>query len=328
MTNKETSQEVTSEAASEPVRKGPRTDIHRVGAIIPAHYQHVLSYSLATTLGGFPVPSIGITCVLDRRVTDATGKIVKEGQHDADGRCCVIGLIMVAKVSFASHGNTGKCTICGAHYIYGDVWVHKPTGEHIHVGHDCVAKYEWVANRTDWESKDAVIRSGIAKLILKKEKEEECERYLAKHPGLKEALAVDHPTIKDIGNKLVQYGSLTVKQIAFVIRLAAEKQGRVTREVNVNAPTGRQTFRGTVVSQKVQDSSFGQQTKITVKVPAEGGVWMAFGTAPKALLDEKADLRGVEVEITATLTNGRDPYFAFMGRPNGTIVPKAEPATA
>src|ERR1041384_3258964 len=93
-----------------------RTDPHRTGAIVPADYDYVLSYNLSTSEDGVRVPSFRVNCQLDRRVYDADGRIVRNGEHDADGRCCVVGLNGIARVAWAPTGGTGKCSVCGAAY--------------------------------------------------------------------------------------------------------------------------------------------------------------------------------------------------------------------
>jgi len=106
-----------------------------------------------------------------------------------------------------------------------------------------------------------------------------------------------------------------------VFKLAAEARAPKPEkrpEVNVPAPTGRTTFRGVIVSVKTHESAFGVTLKCTVKVTTPEGVWLAWGTLPK---DIPADVeRGTSVEITATLSAGREPHFAFFKRPYGKII--------
>ena len=92
-----------------------RTDLHRPGAIVPAHYVYVLSYSLPTFENGWPIPAINVDLIL---------KLKQE-----------------PNAIFAKTGGVGKCSVCGAHFIYGDLWRHTFSGEYIHLGHDCADKY-------------------------------------------------------------------------------------------------------------------------------------------------------------------------------------------
>ena len=96
----------------------------------------------------------------------------------------------------------------------------------------------------------------------------------------------------------------------------------------IPAPTGRQTFRGVVVSTKSQEGNYGVEYKMTVKVTTAEGTWLAWGTIPSALLESLPagergriyTLRGLEVEVTATLSRGKDEHFAIAKRPTGRVL--------
>lgn len=103
--------------------------------------------------------------------------------------------------------------------------------------------------------------------------------FLDAHPGLEAALACQHRIVQDIAERFAKWGSISDKQVALVLKLAAEANApkpEVAPEIVADAPTGRVTFRGTVVCQKVYDSDFGPGcTKILVRVEAPNGVWKA-----------------------------------------------------
>ena len=309
-----------------------RTDPHRPGAIIPADYEYCFSYNTGTSVDGWPLPSFGVNCELDRRCTtrDPDGKEhTVNGQHDPDGRCCVIGLLHVAKVQFAATGGTGNCSICGAAFVYGDVWEHRTTGEHIHLGHTCADKYNLLANRSAYELSLGNLKAAAARECAKAKNAEERAAFLKDHPGLAEDLAIDHPIIRDIAARFQQYRSLSDKQIGLVQRIAAEaKRPPEEQEKTIPAPTGKVTFTGTVVSAKTHESDYGPSYKMTVKVKTDAGVWLAWGTVPAAVLDacpygtvgRLQNLRGAEVQITATLKPGRDAHFAVTSRPSGKLL--------
>jgi hypothetical protein len=310
-----------------------RTDPHRPGAIIPAHYDYVMSYSLATSSGGWPIPSWGVNCELDRRVTDKDGKLIKNGEHNADGMCCIIGMLHVAKVPFVATGGTGKCSVCGACYVYGDVWRHTLTGEYLHLGHDCADKYQMLADRSAYMLELGRLKDAAAKECAKAQKAEELKEFIDSNPGLETALKFEHPITRDLAEKLQIHRNLSPAQVALAIKLATE-----VPEKKVPAPEGRVTFTGKVVSVKtVEGFNGGAQLKMTVKVTTPDGIWLANGTAPAGILGEvtqaarkdtavSPSAKGCDVEITATLKPGNDPSFAFMSRPNGKVVhfaPKA-----
>jgi hypothetical protein len=299
-----------------------RTDIHRPGAIIPAHYEYIFSYNGSTSDNGWPIPSFGINCEMDRRVTDEKGNIIKNGEHDPDGHCCVIGLLRIAKVKWGGNGGTCKCSVCGTSYVYGDVWKHTLSGEYLHVGHQCADKYSLLADRSEWDMKFNHLKAEAAKQIQKKINEEKRTAFLAKYPGLEQDLKTDHYIVQSILQqfKTKPYCSLTEKQVALVRKLAHEAKHPKEKEKYVPALTGKQTFQGEIISLKSQTSDFGTVWKITVKMKTKDGVWLAWGTCPKSILDEKVELIGATVEITGTLKQGNDKHFAFFSRPSGKIL--------
>ena len=295
--------------------KTKRTDCHRPGAIEPRDYEYVMSYSLATTVNGWPIPSVGVNCVLDYR-TDA-----KLGVHGT-GDCCVIGMREHGR-RFVATGGLGCCSICGASFVYGDVWLHVPSGEHLHVGHNCADKYQMLANRGDWQAANGLAREASARKAAAAVKAEERERFLAGFLGLREALEVKHEIVADIAARFVRYGSMTEPQVKLVMKLADEARTPRPEEAHVPAPEGKVTFRGTVVATKVYDDDWGESIKMTVKVQESGGCWLAWGTAPSSMLSavlNNGGLRGHAVEVTATLRRGRDAHFALMSRPRGVVL--------
>lgn len=308
-----------------------RTDPHRPGAIIPAHYEPVLSFSLASSEGGWPVPSYRINCVLDGHFeVGPDGKQTTTwipGTHGT-GSCCVIRLRELG-MTFALGGGPGKCTVCGAHYVHGDAWRHIPTGEIVFLGHDCAAKYEMLMDRSAYELEMGRRRAATARMAEQARRDELEKAFCEAHPGMAEAFGVEHAIIADLRGKLRQYGDLSDKQVALALKIAGEIKNpqESAKEVTVPAPTGKTTFRGVVVSKKRHEGSFGDTTKITVKVTTPEGVWLAWGTAPAGLYDfngarasHDGEMKGSEVELTATLKAGRDAHFALMSRPRGKIV--------
>lgn len=277
-----------------------RTDPHRPGAIVPADYSPVLVYNGASSEGGMPIPSFNVNCELERR------------PHAPDGDCCVLGLL--AKVKFAATGSTGKCSVCGAHFVYGEVWKHEPTGEHVHLGHDCAAKYDLVANTPEWSAKLAMLKRRRAATVEHLMRDKREDAFCARVPGLASVLhAVAHPIVADLRGSLRSWGSLSEKQVELAFKIAWDAycpERPKVEEVHVKAPEGRAVVEGKVVSLKVHDSAYGSTLKMTVKVATPGGTWLCWGTA----------LEGVEVgqvvKFRATLSPGKDAHFSFFKRPH------------
>lgn len=301
-----------------------RKDSHRVGAIVPEDYDIVLSYSLATTEGGWPVPSFRVNCELDCHLEKDSVEKTKS-PHSPDGKCCIIGLLHIAKVDFAEHGGIGKCTVCGARFGSGDVWVHRTTGEHIHLGYTCADKYGFLAERGDFDAaRGSMVRATAAQRIAESNRKER-EDFLAAHPGLAEDLTVKHHIVEYIADKFHTYRSLSAPQIKLVQKLANEVRNPPPEEKHVPAPTGKVLVRGKVVSLKSVEGFRGDTAwKMTVKVETPEGSWLAWGTCPEVLVmagaancpgDARKGLRGANVEFSATLKQGNDDYFAIYSRP-------------
>lgn len=304
-----------------------RTDLHREGAIIPADYVYVFSYNLSSTLDGWPVPSFNVNCEMDTRWRDADG-VLHQGTHSEDRPCCILGLKRQG-ARFASHGTTGKCTICGAAFVYGDIWKHVPTGEHIHVGHICAEKMCLLVDRSEYELERDRIRKNVMRELARERNAAGREAFLGHNPGLAEALETDHYIVQDIKRKFIR--ELSPPQVELVMKLAREVKERARiqaerdAETKVPAPieTGRQTVEGVVVGLRQQETMYGLSYKMTVKVSTEQGVWLAWGTQPASL--DGAEV-GVRVRFDAKLQAGREEHFAIFSRPTKAVI--VEPAMA
>jgi hypothetical protein len=274
-----------------------RIDPHRPGAIVPADYEYVCSY----VFGADGMPPIGMQEVAKAREKHEIFK------HPSWG----FGL--------------GKCSVCGAHFNYGDLWLHVGTDELITLGHDCADKYEMMADRSAYELAVGNAKAARAVAIEKAMHAEAIKAFCDKWPGLEAALLCEHNIVKDIGARLQKWGSISDKQVALVLKLADEAANPKPAEAHVPAPEGKVTFQGVCVSLKSKETEWGTQMKITVKVTTPEGSWLAWGTCPASILDERAgaDLRGSVVEITATLKRGADAHFALMSRPKGRVIEAA-----
>jgi len=276
-----------------------RTDIHRKGAIIPADYRYVMSYSLSTTQDGWPIPSFNVNCVLDTNHAKST--------HD--GNCCLIGMFNDPTKKFAKHGTTGKCTICGASYIYGDVWQHIPSGEYIHVGHDCADKMEHYISRNGFNTnRERFVNMSIRKIRL--------EKFIEQFPDMAAVFAVadKNSIIADMRSKVMEWGSLSDKQIAFAMKLANEIINPAPVEDEPEPlllKDGRGTYTGKFVAFKSTESAYGWVTKglfIVLQDDKQAKIWT---TVPNGYGNEK----NVEAMVTVTLAKGDKPGFYFGSRP-------------
>lgn len=128
--------------------------------------------------------------------------------------------------------------------------------------------------------------------------------------------------VADIVDKLVRYGSLSIRQLDFLRKLVQEIKDRPAKvaaklEQAANTPDvveGRHTIKGTILSFKQQDSQWGSVTKMLVMTEAGYKVW---GTCPQSLDASKGD----EIELTGTFTRSdRDTKFGFFSRPTARIL--------
>lgn len=247
-----------------------RTDCHRPGAIIPRDYEAILSYSLP----GQDEPG----CCL----TEARELWMPGGVLPRDSRV----------------GSLGSCGVCGSRFRHGDIYVHVPTGHIITMGHDCAAKYDLVADRDDWNAQLEAIKRNRAARIEALLRDERLERFCAQNDGMASVLAITHPILFDMVEKVRRFGDLSEKQVEFALKLAREAwcPTRPT-ERRVSAPEGRMIVRGRIVSIKTQEGAFGDTLRMTVKVETDDGVWLAWGPNRVGLTRRRA-----------TRSNSRGPY--------------------
>lgn len=277
-----------------------RTDPHRPGDITPGAYTFLTCYALGTR---------ACPPILER--THELMKLHAKFEHPTWGF------------------QLGKCSVCGAVFSYGDLWLHEPSQELITVGHDCAEQYGMMADRSAFLLEVKRFKEARAVEIKKARQAEKVARFVAEYPGLAEALQVEHRIIKDIKSGLERYGSLSARQVQFVFSLAKSTVAPVAvaetpvraEEAHVPAPEGHTTFQGTVVSVKQQLTDWGYRTAVTVKVETPEGSWLAWGTCPAAIVQQVG--RGSVIELTATLKRGRDDFFALMSRPSGRMVQEA-----
>lgn len=148
--------------------------------------------------------------------------------------------------------------------------------------------------------------------------------------------------LHDVRQRALSSGRLSVAQIAAVERAieredrraqwAEERRAEAQRlaAAGIQAPEGRATVTGVVVSAKLHQSDFGNSIKIVVQ--SDDG-WKVWSTAPASLLADvdtavieevREALLNKRVTFTATLTRSpSDAAFAFGKRPS-----KAEFVTA
>lgn len=298
-----------------------RTDVHRPGAIIPADYRELFCYAYPTTVDGWPVPGFNIHLLNAQRI-GARCSGVNGGRGGVDWAEPICGDDGKPYPMSAIHKG-GACDSCGAYFVEGSLFLHSPSGECIVLGHICANKMGIAFDASAAATMKGQRKAARKSVILRKQRRAGLRAWAGDaSPELRVALRADHYIVKDIRARLIQWGKVSEKQAALVVKIAADIAERASQpaEVHVPAPIadGRQTVTGTVVSVKLHEGAYGDSLKMTVKVTTSEGTWLAWGTAPSALLDEVANLgglRGCVVRFDCKLKAGRDAHFALLSRP-------------
>lgn len=220
----------------------------------------------------------------------------------------------------------GRCDHCGAHHAWGSVFIHTPTGTCVCVGHICASEIFSLPNRA---------------ALLKRRGEKALARAAAQRKAVKDARAFavakgipqlecgqySHRILADMWGKLVKWGSLSDKQVAFAGRLIAEQLNPkptpdkpTEPEPTSEAPTGRMDVVGQILGIKVKDDPvYGEVTKMLVR-SVDGG-WKVWCTLPASLSEAN---KGDMVRFTVTLKQSpKDRFFAYGSRPSKGKVIKA-----
>jgi hypothetical protein len=316
-----------------------RTDPHRPGAIIPAHYRCEVDFCAPSVSGGFPIPGFRWDCEHDLAIVerDEHGRITSStpgthGTHER-GLCCV--KLYLERNPHARHGRAGKCDVCGAHYKAGSAFLYEPTGEVVLMGHDCAQTYECLFDSSEAELHRMRQERALAVYITRAQNAKKRAAFLTKHEGLEAALALGdgqrsergRALLADLRARFAQWCSLSEKQVALALKVAGEITNpapKAPEAPKAKAPvtTERVVIRGRIVHTKVVEGDYGSTLKMLLVVPTPEGEWKAWGTLPSGLDRPEAGWVGHEVAITARVEPKReDPSFAFLSRPSVYVAP-------
>lgn len=213
--------------------------------------------------------------------------------------------------------NVTKCVHCGHNPLrWLTVVKHVPTGDVVVFGADCTKRLEFIDQKTfklaQLQARDAANKVRIKVWNAR-------ERFLQANPVFAAAVANYTGTnsfVKDVVAKLGTYGSLSERQVNAVLaaiardaNVAAQKAVEAT-EVKGEAPVGRTTVTGTVLSTKDVEGIYGTTTKMLLKLENNSRCWL---TVPS-----KATIkRGDTLTVTATFEASKDDKsFSFGKRPH------------
>lgn len=281
-----------------------RTDIHRPSAIQPSEYDYV-----------------AFECI------PSSGDPLGDAMYQLEERARIRAHMDRTGGTYSNHAHGGNCMVCGnANAIYTVLFHHEPTNVYVRMGQDCASKTEMsydegAFNRFRARMND--VRLAIAGKAKAKAKLEDAGASRAwaiwDQPGVPET-RYEESTIIDIVSKLVRYGSISEKQMAFIKRLLDKIDDRAGIEARRAAETAaaapvpmsedRIIVEGEVLSNKVVETDFGTMHKILIR--ADAG-WKVYGTAPSDIRDAQ---KGERVSFTARVTKSNDDEkFGFFSRP-------------
>ena len=285
----------------------PRTDTHRETEFNPENYVEVNYFDRNTR------PTL--------TVFDMFGRPTAERCVNPEYLNLRECLELLAASKSAPYGNGAKCDHCGAAIRYGVLMLHVPTGDHIAVGQTCA------------DGRFTFTQAKFDRLRKMSAEERAQENRLNAFNAFKNtfteidwdyAETSDNSFTSDVTRKAYEYGTLSENQVAALVKaidrdktFAAERAAREAAEELIDredAPEGRVTVRGVVLSTKWVDSDFGSTEKMLVQDERGFKVW---GTVPSSIEVTRDDV----VEFVATLTRSNDDAkFAFAKRPSKAVV--------
>ncbi len=272
-----------------------RTDIHRPAVIVPDEYDYVAIRTMKIEGMGDALFLKSEREALSRHMSETGAK-------------------------YSQHAHGGSCHVCGAHAIYLAVFHHKPTNVYICTGFDCAEKMEWDSGLGEaFRHKMKAVRDrakGKAKAEL-----------ILGEAGIGHAWTVyttpnrpdrfEENTIADIVGKLVQYGSISEKQMTFLTNLVKRL---VDRPMLEEARAIEKAFAFPVPVTDARIKIVGEVTSVfydkdwnrwnmTIKT-VDG--WSVKGTRPSGIEPAKGD----RVEFLATVKPSKnDTKFGYFSRP-------------
>jgi hypothetical protein len=234
-----------------------------------------------------------------------------------------------------NHHTKGSCDHCGAHFHYGAVLRHTPTGDCIAIGGDCL---DTITTQQGYAAQNGIkiLKKAVADRRDRVKRIEKFNEYIVEHdlttefgPDFHNAPEM-HYIVADIRSKLHRYSSISDPQIALVRKiylqdieraqrakeLEARKAADKLTEKPVPMTDARITIIGEVLAKKIVESVYGDTLKFLVK--SDDG-FKAWSTIPSSMGTVE---RGDRVSFVAKITpSNDDPCFGFCSRPSkGTVV--------
>ena len=280
-----------------------RTDIHRPSQMNPAEYR-VLAVGYVDEAENTETGAIERFLVLDR--VDARWSELGEPEGS----------------NWAGH-REGRCDHCGARIKYYSVVEHRGTGDVLVVGLQCTNRFF----NCNFNYRQQVLKA-------RAEGDRRVREWLAKNPelGLVYQFSLSDaamPFAQDMARKVREYGSLSEKQAAALVKSYAiyveRKAEKVERakKPTANCPVGRVQVVGTVVGRKTIEGADRWMPPTYKMIVEDDRGFKCYGTIPSAILGV---IRGERVSFTAQLEPAHDdPTFGWFKRPTKATVLEDEP---
>jgi len=233
-----------------------------------------------------------------------------------------------------------QCAHCGQRLKYGALLTNESEKSLIVIGEDCldnrfdnVTAAQFKQLREEAKAKAAATRSLDRKNTALKE-----------NPGLADGYDSTNSFVQDVMRRFDRKGEITERQVAAVLKVIkqdadrAERQAQWVEEAKLaaDAPTGKVTVTGEIISTKWQESMYGSTQKMIVKTEDGWKLWVTVPSSIEDVMDCKLSsscwsdhaegkteyrdvhkLEGKTVTLTATVTpSDRDSKFAFGKRPS------------
>jgi hypothetical protein len=249
---------------------------------------------------------------------------------------------MVAASTEHRHDKDGQCDHCGAVIRYRAVLRHKPTGQVIEVGEQCLDNRFSVAT-SEFKAMKKAAEEARAQHRIKNAVEAWVEAnpdlsFLASEEATRER-APENRFVQDVARKLRSYGELSERQVTAVrnsltkdaeftakrAQWAAERAAEDAAQPHAPCPTGRMDVSGKVLTVREPDRSARFPAWKMLVLDDRG--FKVWGTVPNALFTYGvAPGRGDRVAFTAEVQQSdRDPEFGFYSRPSAARVVERAP---
>jgi hypothetical protein len=305
-----------------------RTDIHSPKNFDPATYTYIGSFD------NFPAPGTFVSNTRDDYDTQF-GR-VEGALNFAHAEYIGARRLMSeqgAKIHFDSDEGNSQCDHCGARIRYVSIFKHT-SDELIAVGDTCAAERFGCDSRREYDIKrlrevaasqrESAKAFGKASEFLNEVAPELVEWMLT--PEAEKVGGI----FLDISRKLIRFGSISEKQVAFCGKLLQDyfqrqrNGGRTDRELQYDAereaaedcPNGRVAITGVVLKESYQESDFGETLKLTIK---DDRGFMVYVTCPSSISNNVG--KGSRLTMMVTLQQSdRDAKFGFGKRPSKAVL--------